>query len=80
MQKKGGGGKKKRGGGWSPPLNPKKTIKPLKFIKETTLKMNWRNPKKADYQCASYLRRTDVRTDGRTEGHTIFDGYAITIN
>ena len=48
MKKKKGEGVEKKGG-WGPPINPKKTIKPLKFIKETTLKTNWRNQKKADY-------------------------------
>ena len=76
QKKKGGEGvEKKGGGGWGPPINPKKTIKPLKFMNEITLKMNGRNPKKADYQDASYHGRTDRRTDGRngrTNAQTYF--------
>ena len=39
-------------------------------MNEITLKMNGRNPKKADYQGASYHGRMDGRTDGRTDGWT----------
>ena len=39
-------------------------------MKEITLKMNGRNPKKADYQGASYHGRTDGQTNGRTNGRT----------
>ena len=72
IKKRGEGVEKKGGGGWGPPINPKKTIKPLKFMNEITLKMNGRNPKKADYQGASYHGRTDRRTDGRTNERTSY--------
>ena len=39
-------------------------------MNEITLKMNGRNPKKADYQGASYHGRTDGQTNGRTDGRT----------
>ena len=39
-------------------------------MKEITFKMNGRNPKKADYHCASYHGRTDGQTNGGTDGRT----------
>ena len=79
-KKKGEGVEKKGGGDWGPPINPKKTIKPLKFMNEITLKMNGRNPKKADYQGASYHGRTDRRTDGRTNERTSYFFFAFPYN